>query len=55
MLIRVGFDITLDCEAETPLVLSLYPHPSRAADVIGSEVLGIGVALALMSPRMGDT
>ena len=41
MLIRVGFDITLDCEAETPLVLSLYPHPSRAADVIGSEVLGI--------------
>lgn len=41
MLIRVGFDITLDCQQETPVILALYPHPSRAGDVIGSDAVRI--------------
>lgn len=41
MLIRVGYDIAIDCAQETPMVLALYPHPSRAADVIGSDAVRI--------------
>lgn len=45
MLIRVGYDITIDCAQETPMVLALYPHPSRAADVIGSDLVRIAPPL----------
>lgn len=41
MLIRVGFDILVECQHDTPMMLALYPHPSRAADVIGSDALGV--------------
>jgi len=37
MLIRIGFDITLDCGAETPLLLALSPHPSYVGRSIGVD------------------
>lgn len=33
MLIRVGFDLAFECPAPTPMLLMLYTHPSRAADL----------------------
>lgn len=37
MFIRIGFEITLDCEAETPLILALSPHSSFGDRIIGSD------------------
>lgn len=36
MLIRIGFEISLDCTKETPLLLALSPHPSHGGRIIGS-------------------
>ena len=33
MLIRAGYDISVQCDAETPLMALLSIHPSRAADL----------------------
>ena len=33
MLIRAGYDISLHCEAATPMIAFLSVHPSRAADI----------------------
>jgi len=33
MLIRAGYKIEIECEAETPLMALLSVHPSRAADL----------------------
>jgi len=37
MLIRYGYDITITCEAPTPLVCLLGVHPERGADVRSPE------------------
>jgi transglutaminase-like putative cysteine protease len=39
MIIRAGYDISFECERETPTLLALRLHPSRRADLIGPEVL----------------
>jgi transglutaminase-like putative cysteine protease len=39
MLIEAGFELAYKCEAPTPMVLMLSPHPSRAADIIGEARL----------------
>jgi len=37
MLIRIGFEITVDCPKPTPMLLALYPHPSNSRRMIGSD------------------
>ena len=37
MFIRIGFEITLECSSQTPLLLALLPHPSHGGRVIGTE------------------
>src|SRR5262245_31752311 len=37
MLIRIGYDLTFDVAAPTPMVLMLYVHPDRPGDVRGRE------------------
>jgi transglutaminase-like putative cysteine protease len=37
MLIRLGYELVFDLPAPTPLVLMLYVHPSRAADLHGRD------------------
>lgn len=39
MLIRAGFEIALQCSAETPLIALLTVHPSRAADLRSAAVI----------------
>ena len=39
MLIRVGFEISYGADAETPMVVMLRIHPSRARDIVGQEVI----------------
>ena len=39
MLIRVGFEISYGAVAETPMVVMLRIHPSRARDIVGEEVI----------------
>ncbi|MGI8604556.1 MAG: transglutaminase-like domain-containing protein [Verrucomicrobiales bacterium] len=41
MLIKVGYDIAYEVWAPTPMVLMLYIHPSRAADIVKREHLTI--------------
>ncbi|MEX0758614.1 MAG: transglutaminase family protein [Tistlia sp.] len=48
MLIRVGFEITVECEQETPMLLALYPHPSRVLDVIGQDGLSLAPPLHIV-------
>jgi transglutaminase-like putative cysteine protease len=45
MKIRVGFEITYDFVARTPMMLMLSVHPSRAADVIGPGQLRVSPAV----------
>jgi len=45
MLIRIGFDIELGVTAPTALIYMLQLHPSRAADLQGSEQLTISPPL----------
>jgi hypothetical protein len=37
MLIRIGFEIIIECEAATPFLLALLPHSSYGGRVIGSD------------------
>jgi len=37
ILIRIGFEIAVDCPKPTPMLLALYPHPSNHRRMIGSE------------------
>ncbi|WP_342362006.1 transglutaminase family protein [Terrarubrum flagellatum] len=37
MLIKAGFDITLECAQPTPMVLLMSVHPDRRADIIGGD------------------
>jgi transglutaminase-like putative cysteine protease len=45
MRIRVGFEITYDFVARTPMMLMLNVHPSRAADVIKPDQLRVSPAV----------
>ena len=37
ILIRIGFEITVECSAPTPMLLALYPHGSNNRRMIGSD------------------
>src|ERR1043165_9130010 len=37
MIIKIGFDIQFDLPAPTPMILMLYVHPSRQADLRAPE------------------
>ena len=37
ILIRIGFEIAVDCPKPTPMLLALYPHPSNNRRMIGSD------------------
>lgn len=37
MLIRIGFEIAVDCPKPTPMLLSMYPHLSNGAPHVGSD------------------
>ncbi|MBU0724138.1 MAG: transglutaminase family protein [Alphaproteobacteria bacterium] len=37
MFIRIGFEISLECTVETPLLLALLPHSSYGGRVIGAD------------------
>jgi transglutaminase-like putative cysteine protease len=45
MRIEAGFELAYECEAPTPMVLMLSPHPSRAADLIGEARLDVAPRL----------
>jgi transglutaminase-like putative cysteine protease len=47
MKIRVGFEITYDFVAPTPMMLMLNVHPSRAADIIKPDQLRVSPAVRL--------
>ena len=47
MKIRVGFEITYEFVARTPMVLMLNVHPSRAADLVKPDQIGTTPALPL--------
>ena len=37
MIIKIGFDIQFEIPAPTPMILMLYVHPSRQADLRAPE------------------
>lgn len=37
MLIRIGFEILIECPAATPLLLALSPHPSYSGRLVGPD------------------
>jgi len=37
ILIRIGFEIAVDCPKPTPMLLALYPHPSIDRRLVGSD------------------
>lgn len=39
MLIRIGFEIAYFAVAETPMVIMMRVHPSRARDIVGEETI----------------
>lgn len=41
MKIRIGFDLTYDCVEETPMILMLNVHPSRARDLLVPDTLRV--------------
>ena len=47
MKIRIGFEITYDFVAPTPMMLMLNVHPSRAADIIKPDQLRVSPAVRL--------
>ena len=47
MKIRIGFEITYDFVARTPMMLMLNVHPSRAADIIKPDQLRVSPAVPL--------
>jgi transglutaminase-like putative cysteine protease len=49
MLIRAGFDISVQCEQETPLMALLSVHPSRANDLREPAVITSSAAAPLVA------
>lgn len=49
MYIRVGFDIAVRCEQETPLLLALLPRPEERARVSGPEAITVEPAAEIQS------
>ena len=47
MLIRIGYQTTIECKAETVLVLALSPHSSFSGRIIGSPLVQADPALPL--------
>lgn len=47
MLIRIGFEITVDCPKPTPMLLALYPHPSNNRRIIGADHIRTEPATAI--------
>src|SRR2546430_10761958 len=41
MIIKIGFDIQFEVPAPTPMILMLYVHPSRQADLRAPEVIAV--------------
>ena len=39
MLVRVGYDISLQCSQETPVLALLTVHPSRAQDIRSPAII----------------
>lgn len=56
MLIKAGFDITLDCPYRTPMVLMLSVHPDRRADILGEDeiITTPNVALTRYTDKFGN-
>ena len=57
MLIRVGYDISFDVPAPTPMVLMLYMHPSRLHTVQQPEAIRVEpyVPINLFTDNFGNT
>lgn len=49
MLIRAGFEISVECQAETPLMALLSVHPSRAHDLRGPALITSSAATPLVA------
>ena len=47
MLIKIGFDIEFELRGPTPMVLMLFVHPARAADLREAEELQVEPAVAV--------
>jgi transglutaminase-like putative cysteine protease len=47
MLIRIGYELAFDLTAPTPMLLMLYTHPSRTADLKRAEVVNAEPAVAV--------
>ncbi|MES1180129.1 MAG: transglutaminase family protein, partial [Hyphomicrobium sp.] len=41
MKIRIGFDLVYECAEETPMILMLSVHPSRARDLLVPDALRV--------------
>lgn len=56
MLIRAGYDITLDCLYQTPMVLMMSVHPERRADLLGEDdvVTTPGASVTRYTDRYGN-
>lgn len=39
MLIRIGFEIAIDCPKPTPMILALHPHASNGRRMVGSDAI----------------
>ncbi len=44
MLIRIGFELVVDCPKPTPMLLALRPHPSIGRRILGSDHIRIDPA-----------
>lgn len=51
MLIRIGFEIVIECPAPTPMILALYPHPANDRRMIGSDAIRTVPEIALSEHR----
>ncbi|HEY8835314.1 MAG TPA: hypothetical protein VIM09_06985, partial [Chthoniobacterales bacterium] len=47
MIIKIGFDIQFELPAPTPMILMLYVHPSRQADLRAEEKITVEPNVAL--------
>ena len=47
MKLRVGYDMSYDCAQDTPMILSLHIHDSRAADIIEAQQLTVEPPVAV--------
>ncbi len=56
MIIKIGFDIQFEVPAPTPMILMLYVHPSRQADLRTGEKIVVepGVALSDFTDLYGN-